>query len=607
MARGAQGTRVTKGKVPKMPKLTMKFICRVCILAAGFWAVPTLAAGPNRARFVRTSIAQNLPADEAPAEIVSKSDQSEATADPQDKDAIEAGEMNPQPPLPNPPESILATEVTPIDLENALRLAGVQNPQLQIARQRVVESAAIRQFMAAQILPNLNAGMNYDDHTGVLQQSSGKILNVNRSALYVGAGANAIAAGTVNIPGIQWNLNVSNTIFNILVSRQLVRQRQFDSLAVRNQVLGRVAVAYVELLRTAGRLAVAVRVRDETRKVAELTRSYAVAGEGLQADADRASTELAKRNNDILQAESEVLQASAKLCQLLNLDPSNRLQPTDGWVVPAPIVPSPVPLSELVALGLLRRPELAAQRAAVEQALLQLRAQRMLPFSPSVMIGFSGGTFGGGSNLTNLTNQPEFGSFASRSDIDTVAYWTLQNLGVGNRAQINAARARLRISNFEQVAILNQVRMEVADAYARSHARFAQIDTAELAVRTSTKGLAADMLRIENHEGLPIEVLDSVRLLARARYEYLTSIADFNEAQFDLYVALGQPPADALARPVPPPEDIIRGRGGAARGPRGSRADESGKSKDNAPGFDPRQGGRGSKTSYGQGNRPTQR
>jgi outer membrane protein TolC len=481
------------------------------------------------------------------------------------QDEFASPETGPQPPLPSSPESILSTEVTPIDLNNALRIAGIQNPQLQIARQRVVESAAIRQFMAAQILPNLNAGMNYDDHTGVLQQSSGRILNVDRSALYVGAGANAIAAGTVNIPGVQWNLNVSNTIFNILVSRQFVRQRQFESAAVRNQVLGRVAVAYVDLLRAAGRLVVALRVRDETRAVAQLTRSYASVGEGLPADADRAATELAKRENDILQAESEVLQSSARLCRLLNLDPSTRLQPTDGWVVPAPIVPSPMPLRELVALGLLRRPELAAQRAAIEQALVQLRGQRVLPFSPTVLIGFSGGTFGGGSNLTNLTNQPTFGSFASRSDIDTVAFWTLQNLGVGNRAQINAARARVGISNFEQVEVLNQVRMEVADAYARSHARFAQIATAERAVQTSTKGFTLDMKQLENHQDiLPIEVLDSVRLLARTRYEYLDSITAYNAAEFELYVALGQPPADALARPVPPTEDLLHGHGGPA-------------------------------------------
>ena len=450
------------------------------------------------------------------------------------------------------PESILAPEVTPIDLQNALRLAGVQNPDLQIARQRVVESAAMRQYMAAQILPNINAGWSFDDHTGVLQQSNGKILNVSRSDMFVGAGANAIAAGTVNIPGVQWNLQTSNTIFNILVARQTVQQRRFESLAVRNQILGDVAVAYVELLRAAGNRAIAVSMRNHTAEVARLTAAYARVTQGRDADANRAATELTKRNRDILQAESELLQASARLCQLLNLDPSTRLQPTDGWVVPAPIVPSPMPLREQLALALLRRPELAAQRAAVEQALLQLRAQRLLPFAPQLYIGVSGGTFGGGSNLTNLTNQPRFGSFASRSDIDLMAYWTLQNCGVGNRAQINAARARLGVSNYAQLEVLNQVRMEVAEANARSNVRFAQIATAEQAALVGEDAFHEDMVRIQNNEGLPIEVLDSLRLWGRARNVYLTAVADFNEAEFDLYVAMGQPPADALARPVPP-------------------------------------------------------
>ena len=58
-----------------------------------------------------------------------------------------------------------------------------------IARQRVVEAAALRQLAAAQFLPSLNLGTNYDSHTGNLQQSNGNILSVNRSAVYVGAGA----------------------------------------------------------------------------------------------------------------------------------------------------------------------------------------------------------------------------------------------------------------------------------------------------------------------------------------------------------------------------------------------------------------------------------
>jgi hypothetical protein len=42
-----------------------------------------------------------------------------------------------------------------------------------------------------------------------------------------------------------------------------------------------------------------------------------------------------------------------------------------------------------------------------------------------------------------------------------------------------------------------------------------------------------------------------LRLLARARSAHLDAIVDYDRAQFELFVALGQPPADALARPVP--------------------------------------------------------
>ena len=92
-------------------------------------------------------------------------------------------------PPPASPASILKAEVQPIDLTTALNLAGVQNPELNIARTRILEAAALRQLAAAYFLPSINPGMNYDSHTGNLQQSDGNILSVNRSAVYVGAGS----------------------------------------------------------------------------------------------------------------------------------------------------------------------------------------------------------------------------------------------------------------------------------------------------------------------------------------------------------------------------------------------------------------------------------
>ena len=50
---------------------------------------------------------------------------------------------------------------------------------------------------------------------------------------------------------------------------------------------------------------------------------------------------------------------------------------------------------------------------------------------------------------------------------------------------------------------------------------------------------------------LPIELLNSFDLLANARVEYVDAIVDYNRSQFAMYVALGQPPANSLAHPVP--------------------------------------------------------
>jgi outer membrane protein TolC len=452
--------------------------------------------------------------------------------------------------------SVLQPEIRPIDLSTALQLAGVQNPELLLARQRVVEAVALKQLAAAQFLPSINMGTNYDTHTGVLQQSNGNILTVNRSALYVGAGANAIAAGTVNIPGVVLSGNPAIAIYGFLAARQYQREREFASVAVRNQAFLQTALAYSELLRAEGSRGIAMQVRDDARRVALLTKSYAEAGQGRRADANRGATELAEREAIFQAAEGAVLVASARLSEVINIDPSIRLHPTDAWVVPHPIVPDPMPLGELIALGLLNRPELAAQQAAIRQTLLNLDGAKALPFSPTFLIGFSAGGFGGGSNLV----RPIFGGFGGRSDMDAYAYWTLQNLGIGNVALIRLAKSRVGIAEYQRVAILDRVRAEVAEAYAKTHARFAQIETTEQAVRTGTEGFREDLIRVQNTVGLPVELINSLNLLARARYEYLDAIVDYNEAQFALYVALGQPPANTLARPVPTGGVVPRGQ-----------------------------------------------
>jgi outer membrane protein TolC len=443
------------------------------------------------------------------------------------------------------------TAISFIDLGGALRLAGVENLDILLARERVEQAVALRQLAAAQFLPNLNGGLNVDVHTGPLQQASGNILKVNRDSMYVGAGAYAVSTGTVNIPGVVYNLNLSDTIFRSLASRQLVARRRFANIAIQNEMLRRVAGAYLELLRAEALRGLTLQTRSEAEQVARMTAAFVKAKQGRQADADRAATELADRMIDQQEAEQKVSLASARLAELLNLDPTTRLHPVEERIVPMSVVPNAVPLPELLGIAMLQRPELGEQQASIRQAFLELSAARVLPFAPNLIVGFSGGAMGGGSNIAADLGEPRFGNWRSRNDFDAVMYWTLQNLGVGNVALIRAAESRARGANLEQVEVLNRVRAEVAHAFIETHVQFARIESTEEAVRTGIKAFEQDFVRVRGLVGLPIELLQSLRLLGEARHEYLDAITSYNQAELNLYVALGQPPLDVLARPVP--------------------------------------------------------
>jgi outer membrane protein TolC len=466
-------------------------------------------------------------------------------------------------PLPGPPpETILQPGEFPIDLGSALRMGGAENPELLLARERIVEATAVRQLAAAQLLPNLNVGANFNLHRGALQQANGNILNVNRDSLYVGMGANAVGAGTVNIPGLNYNLNIGEGWYGYLISRQRVVTAEAVAIASRNEILLRVSLAYLALLQAEAHQAISGKNREEAAEVARLTAEFARSGQGRRADADRAAVELKRRDAEMSQAEGEILEASAQLARVLNLDPATLLKPVEGWAVPTAIVPDPIPLYELLAMALLQRPELAARRSDIQAALYALALAKVLPLSPNVVLGFSAGGFGGGSNLVAAPGgfiagdgtrivDPRFSNLEDRADFDVVVFWTFRNMGVGNLALIRAADSRAKQARLRELETLNLVRSQVAEAHGWSAARLQQIDASENAVRASQDAFTQDFTRIKGGQGLPLELIDSLRLLGRSRYEYVDSIIDYNRAQLQLWVALGQPPADRLARPVP--------------------------------------------------------
>jgi outer membrane protein TolC len=406
----------------------------------------------------------------------------------------------------------MAAASYPIDLPTALRLADADNLQVALAREQVQQAYADYKGAEVLWLPSLRSGVHWNKHEGPLLDTAGNILDISRGSLYAGAGATAVGAGSPAVPGLFANFNLADAIFQPLD----------------------VSLAYLELLRAAQDVAIAEDLQGKVVEISRLTDAYAQTGQGLQADADRMRVELGLRDIDIRRSQEALVSASARLTQMLRLEPCVRLQPIEPTVVQLCLVPKNAECSDLVAQALYTRPELTQNRYLVGEAVQRMRRERFAPLVPSVLLGASYGGFGGGPGST-------IQNFSGRFDLDATAYWELRNLGYGEAAARQGAGSRLRQAQIQELAALDLVAREVTEAHAQVQLREQQIETGRGLVKFASESYEHNLVRIQRGQGLPIEVLQSTQALLQARREYLRCIIDYNSAQFTLQRALGWP------------------------------------------------------------------
>jgi outer membrane protein TolC len=537
--------------LPPMPEVNPRVEARPGVARP---AIPTAEDGPP----IGESQGDRWPSPRRPRspETASKVGREEVKADPavrataarlrQEESTSAAG------PTPPAPPSIPAPAGTyPLDLTTALQLADAENPTIARARTGILEALALQKAARALLLPTLNAGTNYHGHNGVLQRSSGRILSLSEQSLYVGGGARTLAAETLAIPAVNIASPLTEALLEPLVARQRLTGSRFEASATALTVLGEVADRYIELLGAEAVLEAQRLSETQAGEIAKIVGAYAATGEGRPANAQRAEADRMLLRVEVQRAEEEVAVASARLAQRLNLDPSVQLRPLLSPLEPLALIDAAAPAEDLVRTALTRRPEVGARSAAIGLAETKLTEERVRPFLPTLWLGFSGGGFGGGSNLV----PPLLGNFGGRTDFDVRAFWTLQNLGVGNFALQKRRRAEVGQAVAERSRVFNQIRSEVAAARAEVLARRNTIEVARRELATAEAGYREDLLRTRAGAGRPIEVLDNLRLLAGARVNLIRAVTRYNQAQFRLFVALGSPPPldPSSPGPVAPP------------------------------------------------------
>lgn len=419
-----------------------------------------------------------------------------------------------------------------LSLGNVLSLAENQNPNVALARERINEAYARADRADTLWLPSIRAGLNYNHHEGQIQDVAGNVFNTNRSAFYGGLGANGVGAASPSVPGVVAQFHLTDAIFQPKIAEHQAAARQFGASAVRNDILRDTAVAYLELLRAEQSFVISIEAVSNTRKLASVTHQFATTGQGLQSDDERLQVELALRQEQLAKRREAVMVASARLAQILHADPATPIQSGEPHVIPLEILQLEGTAASYVATGLQRRPELAEQKHLVCEAVERLQREKYAPLVPSVLLGLSYGGFGGGIG-SSIVNSGD------RWDADAVAYWEVRNLGFGEKAARAETASLARQAQHREVALLDRIAREVTEAHAQVIQRQERLELARQSIAAAEKSYALNLQRIENAQGLPIEVLQSITALATAREAYLNAVVDYNIAQFELCRSIG--------------------------------------------------------------------
>lgn len=407
-----------------------------------------------------------------------------------------------------------------IDLAAALRLAGANSLDIQIAHQRLAAAEAQELLAVEQFFPTLTPGLTYRRHENNIQAVDGPILNVEKE-LYVGG---ATVTGQVDL---------GEAIFTTLAAQQLKRAAQHAVGAQTQQSILDAASAYLDLAQNEAEIGIATESLRIAEDYAGQLREAVDAGLAFKGDLLRAEAQVSRDRVALDQAREQTRIAAAHLAQVLHLDSAVNLEPQGDALVLIKAVQADRSLESLIMEAMSFRPELKQYAAQIEAAKKGKQGALYGPLVPTVGAQVFYGGLGGGAG------SPGPASFGQSSDYSAAVSWRIGPGGLFDAGRIRQQESHLHETELEFEKIHDQVVREVVDAYTRIHSAQGQLGDAAKALKLANETLDLTRQRREFAVGVVLENIVAEQDLTKARLDYLHIVSAFNRAQFELRRAIG--------------------------------------------------------------------
>jgi outer membrane protein TolC len=408
----------------------------------------------------------------------------------------------------------------PIDLPTALRLAGAQNLDVQIARDRLKEAQANRDSALEKFFPWIAPGISYHRRDGVAQAvPSGVISDAHFQSYSPGATVSA-------------QMDLGDALYTTLAAKQLANAAAHAFNSQRQDAAVAAALGYFELVKTKALASAA----DETLRISRdyQNQLHEAVGIGIAFRGDELRAQSETEHDEILlrRAAQDERVAAARLAEILHLDPTVELVPKESDLVPLSLVETNAALSNLAEQALRNRPELKERHAQSAAALDTKNGAKYGPLVPTIGAQYFGGALGGGPD-----GGPE--NLGADSDVLASLSWRIGPGGIFDFGKIHSTEARLDIARVGEEKIRDQILREVVESRETVESLREQLAAAQKNLATADEALRLTRQRKEFGVGIVLENIQAQQELARARADYLSAIAEFNKAQYALSRAIG--------------------------------------------------------------------
>ncbi len=425
-----------------------------------------------------------------------------------------------QPPL--SPATEARTNILPIDLPTALRLANAQNLDIQIARSHLVEARANRDTAIEKFFPWLSPGVGYRRHEGRIQDVGGTIFDADKQSYYAGGAFNA-------------QLDLGDAFYQSLAAKQQMRAADFALDSQKQDSSLAAALGYYDLANARALASIVNEALNISQEFQRQLHDAVGAGIAFKGDELRVQTQTERFQIALRQAAEQQRVAAARLAQILHLDSTVELVAQETDLVPLTLVETNAALGGLVQQAFKSRPELKQSQALTTAAREAKNGAVYGPLIPSLGAQAFVGGLGGGKNDST-------GNFGQSEDYFVGLGWRIGPGGLFDFGRVNATKARLETARLGVEKIQDEVIRQVVEGQTRVDSLRDQLGTVKQNLATASETLRLTRERKQFGVGAVLEDIQAQQDLTRARSDYVTTIAEYNKAEFILSRAVGSLP-----------------------------------------------------------------